>query len=319
MARALSPVLGVMIVLSTGAPLRSQEEPSQGDVAVSLELSQQFYYAGEPLPVRVSVRNGRDRRVTNPVKSPLLRSFVVRDERSEPLTPAGDPGVEEPSRPEKLAPLSFYGAVVDLTRIYPDLKKVGKYEITWSADGLSSPTLIVRMLPKYDPAKTYVATLETSEGNIVINFLRDTSPIAVKAFIDMANAGFYDELLFHEIRRDHYIVGGDPQYSKEPRIPFLYPSESSSAPLVAGTVVMKPARPAPPSNGPQFVVLLRPEPAWVGQVTVLGQVTQGMEVARRISRLPSTLESSSPHFKPLKDVVIRRVVISEKETAPATR
>ena len=217
----------------------------------------------------------------------------------------------------KLAPNSFYGVVVNLANIYPDLANVGEYEVNWSADGVSSQTLIVRMLPKYDATKQYQAIIDTSEGPIVMDFFPNTSPIAVKAFIDLANAGFYDGLLFHEVRSDWYIVGGDPQYGDAPRSPFIYPAEQSSLPIVAGTVVIKPARPAPPANGSQFMILLRPEPSWTGQVTVLGQVVRGLDTVRKISRVSSTLQSSRPYFKPLEDVRIRKVSIAERPPAQA--
>ncbi len=302
----------------SGSPVFSQTGgDSAGDVTVTLELNQHFYYAGDPFPVRVSVRNAGTRNLANPVKSPLLASFVVKAAGGGALDARGAGADQEPARPPKLAPGAFYGTVVDLAQLYPGLATPGEFEVMWSADGLQSQTLTVKMLPKYDPSKDYTASIDTPLGRIKIQFLPRVSPIAVKAFIDMANAGFYDGLLFHEVQANRYIVGGDPQFGDQQRVPFLYPAEQSSLPVVAGTVAMKPVRPSPPSNGSQFIVLLRPEPAWTGQVTIVGQIVEGLEVARAISRVPSTLQSSRPNFKPLKDVPIRRVSIEAREPRPA--
>jgi cyclophilin family peptidyl-prolyl cis-trans isomerase len=78
---------------------------------------------------------------------------------------------------------------------------------------------------------------------------------------------------------------------------------------VAGTVVLKPAGLAPPANSSQFIIALRPEPKWTGQFTVLGQITEGLEVVRKISNTPST---DRPDFRPIKEVHTVRVTVVEK-------
>jgi cyclophilin family peptidyl-prolyl cis-trans isomerase len=79
--------------------------------------------------------------------------------------------------------------------------------------------------------------------------------------------------------------------------------------VVAGTVVLKPAGLAPPANSSQFIIALRPEPKWTGQFTVLGQVTDGLEIVRKISNVPST---DRPNFRPIKDIHTVKVTILEK-------
>ena len=83
---------------------------------------------------------------------------------------------------------------------------------------------------------------------------------------------------------DDYIVAGDPRFAQPPRRSITFPAEQSTLPLVAGTVVLKPVGAAPPANGSTFVILLKPQPAWTGQVTVLGQVTRGGRRIRLTSR-----------------------------------
>ena len=78
---------------------------------------------------------------------------------------------------------------------------------------------------------------------------------------------------------------------------------------------MKPVSPSPPANGSQFMVVLRPEPAWIGQATVLGPVTEGLDVLRELSKQPSSQQASKPFFKPLKEIHIRSVVVTEKVAA----
>ena len=295
-----------LFALTAALPASSQ---APSDVTVNLELSQQFYYAGDPLPVRISVGNNGSDSLSNPVKIDLSRGFKILKD-GKPLERA-DGKVAEPTRPSKLAPLTFYGAVVDLASLYPGLGQVGSYSISWEGNGVRSQELLIKMLPKYDPAKRYEAEVQTSMGNYTITFAADISPIAVKAFVDMANADFYDALPIHEVRPKLSVAAGDAQYAPTPRRPFLFPAEKSSRPVLAGTVILKPAQPSPPANSSQFVVMLRPEPALLGQVTVLGQVTKGLDVVKRISEVASSAQTSRPAFKPLKDVTIRDIVLRE--------
>lgn len=287
---------------------------ASAEVVVRLELSQQFYYAGDSLSIRVSVGNGGDKKVDNPIQVPLFGGFRVRGANAA-LESAGSSTAEEPARPGKLAPRSFYGGVIDLVDLYPQLAETGRYEIYWSGSGIVSDMLQVTVIPRFDPTANYTGKIRTDQGTIVVDFYERESPIAVKSFIDLANAGFYDGLRVHEVVNDSYIVGGDPRHGTPPKRAISYPAEQSNLPLVAGTVVMQPVSAAPPANGPAFVIVLRPRPAWTGQVTVVGQVVRGLDIVRDISRVPSTMKNSSPNFRPLQDVLIQGVTIEKKGSA----
>src|SRR6185295_16611422 len=114
------------------------------DVAVTLELGQQVFYAGDALKARISVHNTSDKKVSNPVHGSLFSGFRARVAGGAALeaTSGGAPA-EEPARPEKLVADSFYGAVLDLAGLYPGLRAAGSYEIYWSADDLASNMLVV--------------------------------------------------------------------------------------------------------------------------------------------------------------------------------
>lgn len=303
---------GLLLASLVFAPARSAADSAPSGVKAVLELSQHFFNAGDPFFIRISIGNEGDGAVSNPVKTPLFKGFDVRASGGAALASKGKPDVDEPARPDKLSSKAFYGQVVDLSLIYPELKNPGQYEIRWSADGVSSETVLVRMIPKYDPAKEYRANVETDEGKFVLDFFSKTAPVAVKAFIDMANSGVYDGLVFHEVRPDWIVVTGDPNGDGGGAPPFVYPQELSPLPVVTGTVVLKPVGAAPPANGSQFMILLRPEPTWKGQITVLGQIVEGLDVVQKISRLPSSQMASRPYFRPLKDVHVRKIAIVER-------
>jgi len=297
--------LGVLATRAAAPPVN----PPSGSVRAVMELKQQFYYVGEPMTVRVAISNDGASDVANPVKSPLFGSFIVADPQGKRLAPQAKPQAQEPSRPTKLTPSEFYGAAVDLSQLYPQLRSKGKYSIRWSADGVSSDEIVVTVIPRFDPSKDYTARVETELGNFVIELFKRSAPIAVKTFVDLANAGFYDGLVLHEARADQIVGGGDPTGTGGGQAPILYPAELAAIPIVAGSVVMKPAGLAPPANSSQFVISLRPEPGWIGQFTVIGQVIDGLDIVRKISNVPT---SDRPKYRPLKDIHTIHVTIQEK-------
>jgi len=297
--------LGVLASRAAAPPVN----PPSGSVKAVMELKQQFYYVGEPMTVRVAISNDGTSDVANPVKSPIFGSFIVADPQGKRLAAQAKPQAQEPSRPTKLTPSEFYGAAVDLSQMYPQLRSKGKYSIRWSADGVSSDEIVVTVIPKFDPSKDYTARVETELGDFVIELLKRSAPIAVKTFVDLANAGFYDGLVLHEARVDQIVGGGDPTGTGGGQAPILYPAELAAIPIVAGSVIMKPAGLAPPANSSQFVVSLRPEPGWIGQFTVLGQVIDGLDLVRKISNVPT---SDRPKYRPLKDIHTIHVTIQEK-------
>ena len=60
-----------------------------------------------------------------------------------------------------------------------------------------------------DKQSTYVS-IATDKGEIVVKLYNDT-PAHRDNFIKLAEAGFYDDLLFHRVIKDFMIQGGDPE------------------------------------------------------------------------------------------------------------
>ena len=148
MRRLVAFAFALALALSLAPPSpRAEGAPAAAGVKAVLEQSQQFYYAGDPFRVRIVIGNDGDAEVANPVKAALFRGLQVRRPGGTAVEAKGKPDVPEPSRPEKLAPKAFYGSVVDLAQIFPDLRAPGQYELQWSADGISSSSVLVRIIP----------------------------------------------------------------------------------------------------------------------------------------------------------------------------
>ena len=63
-----------------------------------------------------------------------------------------------------------------------------------------------------DRQSTYVS-IATDNGEIVVKLYNDT-PAHRDNFIKLAEAGFYDGLLFHRVIKDFMIQGGDPRITE---------------------------------------------------------------------------------------------------------
>ncbi|MCK4929282.1 MAG: peptidylprolyl isomerase, partial [Methanosarcinales archaeon] len=55
-----------------------------------------------------------------------------------------------------------------------------------------------------------VATLETSKGVIKFELYEDKAPISTSNFIELAESGFYEGLVFHRVVPGFVIQTGDP-------------------------------------------------------------------------------------------------------------
>ena len=59
------------------------------------------------------------------------------------------------------------------------------------------------------------ATIATEIGDIEVELYDQSAPKAVANFIDLANKGFYDDVIFHRVIPGFVIQGGDGQYGKK--------------------------------------------------------------------------------------------------------
>ena len=62
-----------------------------------------------------------------------------------------------------------------------------------------------------DPKKSFVATLKTSRGSIVVELFAKDAPVTVNNFVFLARDKFYDGTKFHRVIADFMVQGGDPE------------------------------------------------------------------------------------------------------------
>jgi peptidyl-prolyl cis-trans isomerase B (cyclophilin B) len=160
------------------------------------------------------------------------------------------------------------------------------------------------------------AVLSTDHGEIVLQFLPEVAPNHVGYFIKLAREGAYDGTTFHRMIKYGIIQGGDP-LSKDPEKRAQYGAgglgvlraEHSAEKHTKGAVSAALRPNQPDSAGAQFFICLVDQPVLDGQYTVFARVVEGLEVAQKISELPTGADGRA-----LERIVIRSVTI--RDTPP---
>ena len=147
------------------------------------------------------------------------------------------------------------------------------------------------------------ATLHTNHGAIELELFPDEAPKTVENFTKLARDGFYDSVIFHRVIPDFMIQGGDPTGTGSGGPGYSFEDEINDHKVERGALAM--ANAGPNTNGSQFFIVTTESAPWLdGQHTVFGRVTNGMEVADRISELPRDTRD-----RPRDDVLIERIVL----------
>ena len=132
-----------------------------------------------------------------------------------------------------------------------------------------------------DTSKTYVATITTAKGDIVVELFSDV-PITTNSFVFLACKGFYDGLTFHRVEPGFVAQGGDPEGTGSGGPGYTIPGEFDGSSFDAGVLGMA-RTDEPDSAGSQFFITLAPAHHLDGQYAAFGRVTAGMEVAQQIA------------------------------------
>ncbi|WP_425090943.1 peptidylprolyl isomerase [Tropicimonas sp. S265A] len=132
---------------------------------------------------------------------------------------------------------------------------------------------------------------EGANGTVVIDLLEEVAPAHVKQIAGLAAEGAYDDVVFHRVIAGFMAQTGDVQYGKmgadmrragtggSDRDDLA--AEFSDVPYDRGVVGMARAQ-NPNSANSQFFIMFAPGPFLNGQYTVVGRVTEGMEVVDQI-------------------------------------
>lgn len=157
-------------------------------------------------------------------------------------------------------------------------------------------------------------TLETTAGDITIKLEMGQAPRNAYQVKQLAAKGFYDGLGFHRVNSIMVQAGcpnsRDRNFYDDGKgdAGVFVPYEDNDLPVTTGAVAMARGRDKDSASS-QFFICLMDYPKWKGEYTVIGRVTKGMDVARKISAAPTLAPDLPTHPKEM--VVIRSVRFEE--------
>ena len=154
-----------------------------------------------------------------------------------------------------------------------------------------------------------IAVIETNLGTIELELFEDKTPITTKNFIDLAEKGFYDGVIFHRVIDGFMIQGGDPTGTGMGGPDYTIEDEFRDDLNFSGDGILAMANTGMPhTGGNQFFITLAATPWLNGHHTIFGKVVKGMDVVKKIGHTETDYAD-----RPVEDVVMKSVTIKDAE------
>ena len=131
-----------------------------------------------------------------------------------------------------------------------------------------------------------------ASGTVTVDLFEDVAPQHVERITTLAGQGAYDGVAFHRVIDGFMAQTGDVEFGRGevtaqtgtggadlPNVP----AEFSDIPFERGVVGMARSQ-DPDSANSQFFIMFEPGPFLNGEYTVVGEVTDGMDVVDAIKR-----------------------------------
>ena len=153
-----------------------------------------------------------------------------------------------------------------------------------------------------------IAVFETNMGNFEIELFEDKAPKTTKNFIDLAEKGFYDGLIFHRVIDGFMIQGGDPEGTGMGGPGYTIKDEFHKDLKHNSEGILSMANAGPDTGGSQFFITLDKTPWLDGHHAVFGKVIKGMDVVKKIGKVKTGYND-----RPVDKVVMQKVSIKANE------
>jgi peptidylprolyl isomerase len=152
------------------------------------------------------------------------------------------------------------------------------------------------------------ATIRTDLGDIVIELYTESSPIAAQNFINLAEAGFYEGIIFHRVIPGFVVQGGDPSGTGSGGPGWTIQDEPVVGEYVRGTIAMARRPGVANSQSSQFFIVLDDTVAQrlpkTDGYAIFANVIEGMDVVDDIAAA-----ETGPGDRPIDPVRILEVTI----------
>lgn len=157
------------------------------------------------------------------------------------------------------------------------------------------------------PENLYMKVEVDGFGTIFIELYTQDAPLNVTNVANLAIEGFYDGLTFHRIIEGFVVQGGDPEGTGAGGLGYTVPAEIGRL-HQKGCVAM--AResdednPERASSSCQFYFCLEPLEKLDGKYTVIGQITEGLDVMEQMGQVETGENDRPTHMMTMGKVTV---------------
>ena len=128
------------------------------------------------------------------------------------------------------------------------------------------------------------ATIFTNKGDSSLELVPKQTPVTIANFLNLAQRGYYDGLIFHRVIENFMIQGGCPDGTGTGGPGYTFEDECTSKLKHDGPGILSMANAGPNTNGSQFFIT-HIKTDWLdGKHTVFGCVTEGQSVVNKIKQ-----------------------------------
>jgi cyclophilin family peptidyl-prolyl cis-trans isomerase len=212
-----------------------------------------------------------------------------------------------------ISPVNVTGSGVATLTMSAAVNGTYTVTVTGTSGGIKHSVSPVVATPIY-------ATLDTTNGTIVVELYRAQTPKTVSNFVSLANQHFYDNLVWHRIAKSPPVIQtGDPntRYGNTSRSTWGTGGSSQTVPLEIDNSLhnnlgyLGMARSTDPNSGSsQFYINMANNNYLDGQYTVFGRVIGPMTAANLLWNTP-TYTSAPYQDQPINPVYLISVTISQ--------
>ena len=167
--------------------------------------------------------------------------------------------------------------------------------------------------PDYSDVPNPIVTITMETGDVIrLELYPSVAPISVANFVDLANSGFYDGLIFHRVINGFMIQGGDPNGDGTGGPGFTIKGEFTSNGVkndlshTRGVISMARKSSGPNTAGSQFFIVQTDSTYLDGEYAAFGKVLDEESMAV-VDKIAAT--NTDANDKPLSEWRIKSITV----------
>ena len=162
-----------------------------------------------------------------------------------------------------------------------------------------------------DPAKTYTATFDTTQGAFTVRLYADRAPGTVNNFVSLARWKYFDGTKCHRVIQDFVVQCGDPTATGTGGPGYSFADElPGTGEYRIGSLAM--ANSGPNTNGSQFFIITGNNGTTLPpNYSLFGEVTDGLDNAVAAMAALYNPDPAANGVPPAGDITLKTVRVTE--------